>query len=205
MTRQAPQKLLLTRTAIASLVIFSLPTLASTGTPDPVPELQRQDRELQELRQRAEGPLWSPSGVLLQTPLAQRLPTEAPCVNIDRISLQTELSMRRLVESLSGVRADDPPYGRCLGSQGIAILVQRLQQALVQQGYITSQAFVPEQDLNTGELVLQVLEGRLAQIRLAPNTSESTVSEGRLPRMVWAVKEGRILNLLAMVRLSVMP
>jgi hemolysin activation/secretion protein len=181
MTRQAPQKLLLARTAIASLVIFSLPTLANTDMPDPVPELQRQDRELQELRQRAEGPLWSPSGLLLQTPPAQQLPTESPCVGIDRIALQTELTTTPLFEALSGVNADDPPYGRCLGSQGITILVQRLQQALVKQGYITSQAFVPEQDLNTGTLVLQVLEGRIAQIRLAPTGGENGQ---KLPRMV---------------------
>lgn len=195
MTRQAPQKLLLTRTAIAGLVIFSLPTLANADIPDPVPELQRQDRELQELRQRAEGPLWSPSGVLLQTPPAQRLPTEAPCVKVNRISLQTQLGTAPLIEALSGVKSDDPPYGRCLGSQGITILVQRLQQALVQQGYVTSQAYVPEQDLNTGDLVLQVLEGRLAQIRLAPNTSESALNKGQLAHNVWAVQEGHILNL----------
>jgi len=130
--------------------------------------------------------------VIATTPPAQQLPTESPCVGIDRIALQTELTTTPLFEALSGVNADDPPYGRCLGSQGVTILVQRLQQALVKQGYITSQAFVPEQDLNTGTLVLQVLEGRIAQIRLAPTSGESGQ---KLPRMVWALQEGRILNL----------
>lgn len=181
--------------ALASLAFFVAPAASQQALPDPAPQLQRQDQERQELRQRAEGPVWSPSGVLLQTPPAQRLPAEAPCVNIDRIALDTDLNTAPLLAALGGVKSDDPPYGRCLGSQGITILVQRLQQALVQQGYITSQAFVPEQDLNTGELVLQVLEGRVAQIRLAPNIYESGKSGGRLPRMVWAVREERILNL----------
>lgn len=96
-----------------------------------------------------------------------------------------------LQTALSGVNRDDLPYGRCIGSQGVTLLIQRVQQVLVEQGYITSHVHVPEQDLNSGELVLQVNEGRVARIR----AESGEEIESPLPRLVWAVQEGRILNL----------
>ena len=109
--------------------------------------------------------------------------------------IQGILFSEALQTALSGVNGDDPPYyashGRCLGSQGVTLLIQRVQQVLVEQGYITSHVHVPEQDLNSGELVLQVNEGRVARIRA--ESGEET--ESPLPRLVWAVREGRILNL----------
>ena len=110
---------------------------------------------------------------------------------IDRVVIQGILFSETLQEALSGVNSDDPPYSRCLGSQGVTLLIQRVQQSLVEQGYITSHVHVPEQDLNNAELVLQINEGRVARIR--PESADET--ETLLPRLVWAVREGRILNL----------
>lgn len=68
------------------------------------------------------------------------------------------------------------------------MLIQRAQQALVAQGHITSHVHVPEQDLNSGELVLHIHEGRVARI-------QATSNDTTLPRWVWAVREGNTLNL----------
>ncbi|MCW8209310.1 ShlB/FhaC/HecB family hemolysin secretion/activation protein [Verminephrobacter aporrectodeae subsp. tuberculatae] len=162
---------------------------AQTGIPDPSPELQRQDRQRKELRQQMEeAPAQSAPGPLTKTPVHQRLPDEQPCALIHRVLIQGVLFSEGLQSALSGINADDPPYGRCLGSQGVTLLIQRAQQALVEQGYVTSHVHVPEQDLNTGELLLQVNEGRVARIR----AESAGVS---LPSWVWAVREGDILNL----------
>ena len=161
---------------------------AQTPAPDPSRELQRQDRQRQELRERMEVQPWFPSAVPAKTPDHQRLPDEQPCAQIDRVLVRGILSSARLQLAVSGIQADDPPYGRCLGSQGVTLLIQRVQQALAEQGYITSHVHVLEQDLNTATLVLQIDEGRVAQI-----VAEST--EVALPRLVWAVREGQILNL----------
>lgn len=161
---------------------------AQTGNPDPSPELQRQDRQRQELRQRIEVQPWSPSGLITQTPPHQQLPEEQPCSLINRVVIQGFLSSEALQTALSGVKGDDPPYGHCIGSQGITLLIQRVQQVMVEHGYITSHVHVPEQDLSAGILMLQVNDGRVARIR--------TPSDGvSLPRLVWAVSAGRILNL----------
>jgi hemolysin activation/secretion protein len=174
--------------------LLTVPARAQTDIPDPSPELQRQDRQRQELRERIETQPWSPSGRVTQTPPHQRLPIEQPCALIDRVVIQGVLFSDALQTALSGVHRDDPPYGRCLGRQGVSLLIQRLQQALVAQGYLTSHVHVPEQDLNKGELLIQINEGRVA--RIVPNRGESgDEPQTSLPRLVWAVREGRILNL----------
>jgi hemolysin activation/secretion protein len=161
---------------------------AAISAPDPSQELQRQDRQRQELRQRQETQSWFPSGLAAQTPLHQQMPDEQPCALIDRVVIQGVLFSKGLQAALSGVKDDDPPYGRCLGSQGVTLLIQRVQEALVEQGYITSHVHVPEQDLKNGELVLHINEGRLARI-------EAESKDTPLPRAVWAVREGDVLNL----------
>jgi hemolysin activation/secretion protein len=161
---------------------------AQSGIPDPSSELQRQDRQRQALRQGLEVLPWSPSRQTLQTPQHQRLPDEQPCVVIHRVSIKGGLSSQALHAALDGRGGDDPPHGRCLGSQGVTLLIQRAQQALAAQGHITSHAHVPEQDLNSGELVLHIREGRVARI-------QATSNDTPLPRWVWAVREGGTLNL----------
>jgi hemolysin activation/secretion protein len=168
--------------------LLGVPMWAQAATPDPAAELQRQDRQRQELRQRIEAQPWAPSDVVAQPPPPQLLADEQPCVRIDRVVIEGVLAADALRAALDGVDGDDPPAGRCLGGQGITLLIRRLQQALVEQGYITSHAHVPEQDLRTGTLMLQIREGRVARIRAA--------DEGvALPRAAWAVREGQILNL----------
>lgn len=164
-------------------------TLASaqTGLPDPSPELQRQDRQRQELRQRSEPLPWAPVGAVVRTPEHQRLPAEEPCLRIELIEVEGALATAALRQALDGVDGDDPPAGRCLGGQGITLLLQRLQQALVARGYITSQAHAPAQDLRSGKLTLQVLEGRVGRIRAR--------DDAPVPRLARALRAGDVLRL----------
>jgi len=170
------------------IVVLMPLSLGAQNIPDPTTELQRQDRQRQELRQRIEVQPWSPSTGLRQTPEFQRLPAETPCVVIERIEIQSQLRFAELYGSLLGVQADDPPAGRCLGQLGITLLIQRVQEALVERGYITSQVHAPEQDLNSGVLTLQIREGRIAQVR--------SEQEGKsLPKLAWAFESADVLNL----------
>lgn len=158
------QRLFRNPTALCGLGLICFQLSAQTF-PDPSSELQRQDRQRPELRQRIEVQPWTPSTGVRQTPDYQRLPVETPCVVIDRIEIQGKLLFVELYGALAGVQADDPPFHRCLGEQGITLLIQRVQEALVDRGYITSQVHVPEQDLNSGVLTVQIQEGRVAQVR----------------------------------------
>lgn len=159
--------------------------------PDPSSELQRQDRQRQDLRERIEVQPWTPSGLKTQTPPHQKLVKEKPCRQIDRVAIKGILQPKGLQIALSGVNGDDPPFGRCLGGQGITLLIQRVQNALFAQGYITSHVQVPEQDLNNNELIMTIHEGRVASIRSSTKDKDTPP----LPRLVWALREGSILNL----------
>ena len=173
--------------ACCLLVLAGSHTYAQTIS-DPTQELQRQDRQRQELRQRIEVQPWAPLTGLRQTPDYQRLPQETPCVVVESIEIQGKLLFAELHGALYGVQVDDPPAGRCLGQQGITLLIQRVQEALVERGYITSQVHLPEQDLKSGILIIQIREGRIAQIR--------SEHEGEpLPKLAWAFESADVLNL----------
>ncbi|MGY0195953.1 ShlB/FhaC/HecB family hemolysin secretion/activation protein [Leptothrix sp. BB-4] len=168
---------------------------AQSGIADPSQELMRQDRQRHELRERIELQPWSPSGLTAQIPSQQLIQEERPCALISRVAIQGVLYSEAMQKALSGVNGDDPPIGRCLGSQGVTLLIKRVQQALVEQGFITSHVHVPEQDLNSGELVLQISEGRVGRITQSHGKSADAEVDTTLPVLVWAVRAGRILNL----------
>jgi hemolysin activation/secretion protein len=56
---------------------------------------------------------------------------------------------------------------RCIGTTGINIIMARIQNALVEQGYITSRIVIADQDLSRGTLSLTVVPGRIREIQLS--------------------------------------
>lgn len=77
---------------------------------------------------------------------------------------------------------------RCLNLTEINSLVHTISDWYMQRGYITSRAFLTEQDLSRGELVIPVLEGKVETIRL--NGKYSPVLATAFPGL-----EGKTLNL----------
>lgn len=105
-------------------------------------------------------------------PTAPRLPVdEVPCFPIQAIDLAlvnpAPLPLAPLFAALPGEAGDDAPQGRCMGARGVALLMERAQNALIEQGFVTSRVLAPPQDLSSGRLQLHVLPGRIARIRLA--------------------------------------
>ena len=58
----------------------------------------------------------------------------------------------------------DKAIGRCLGAQGINAVITRVQNVVVEKGFVTTHILVAPQDLKSGELVLVVIPGRLRNI-----------------------------------------
>lgn len=77
---------------------------------------------------------------------------------------------------------------RCLNLGQIQMLVQQISDWYIERGYITSRAFLTEQDLSHGELKLLVLEGQLEQILLDKR-------DDRMLKMAFPGLVGNILNL----------
>ncbi len=111
-------------------------------------------------------------------------PVKGPCFTINRIVLDgaTLMNERQQHTLLT------PWQGRCLDMGRINQLTATVSDWYISRGYITSRAFLTEQDLRSGELHLAVLEGRLEKIKMddAPE---------RELKMTFPGLEGRVLNL----------
>jgi hemolysin activation/secretion protein len=158
---------------------------------DPVPEQRRQLERERAIREREE-----PRVDVQSAPAAgtqSRLPSgETPCFDINQITLRGDAVDRFdwALGALSGPLSDDSPIGKCLGAQGINVLLQRTQDALVARGFITSRILAEPQDLKSGTLALTVIPGRIRAIRFAPGTTNRATAANAIP-----ASPGDILNL----------
>ncbi|WP_280884523.1 ShlB/FhaC/HecB family hemolysin secretion/activation protein [Stenotrophomonas sp. 1278] len=121
----------------------------------------------------------------------ERLPTqEQPCVRIDRIVLDGEGAKGFQWALAAADPREDPASGRCLGTEGINVVMKRVQNAIIARGYVTTRVLSAPQDLNTGTLTLSVVPGRFRE-------AVFTESDGRHPAIANAlpIRSGGLLNL----------
>ncbi|WP_410498661.1 ShlB/FhaC/HecB family hemolysin secretion/activation protein [Chitinibacter sp. S2-10] len=151
---------------------------------------QRQQEQEQSLRSAMED--LQPE-VRLDRPASssdKRLPAqETPCFPIERITLIGDQSAQ-FEWALAAANAPDMALGRCLGSEGINLVMGRIQDAIVQRGFVTTRLFAGEQSLTTGTLVLTVVPGRIRAIRPADGVDSRVTLWNALP-----MKTGDLLNL----------
>lgn len=175
----------------ASWAQTAAPSTITTGFPDPTIELRRQqEREAQD-RKRLETTTETRPPADVPKEL-ERLPIgETPCLKIDQINIEGDGVESRewswLLDSLYGAKGDDSPFGRCLGAGSINLLLKRGQNALIANGFITSRILAQQQDLKTGKLTLNLVLGRIRNIRFV---TTATVSVNAMP-----AKSGDVLNL----------
>jgi hemolysin activation/secretion protein len=86
-------------------------------------------------------------------------------------------------------RITDPFAQRCLGVSDIEQLLGAITKYYIDRGFITTRAYLPAQDLSTGQLDIQVIEGRIEKIILEDGDRRSLRPGTLLPR------EGALLNL----------
>lgn len=86
---------------------------------------------------------------------------EKPCFIINELKLDGDSSadFQWALASVSGAK------GRCLGSKGIILLINRVQNAILAKGYVTTRVMAREQNLSSGILTLSLQPGRIGDIR----------------------------------------
>ncbi|WP_371365413.1 ShlB/FhaC/HecB family hemolysin secretion/activation protein [Pseudomonas sp. QL9] len=144
---------------------------------------ERQEQLLREQRQRLEE--------LQQLP--GKAPTEAPpppapdtrCFTIRTITLE---GAEHLVEHAR--EALLAPYrNHCLGVNQLNELLKSITDLYLRHGFVTTRAYLPQQDLSGGELKIIVVEGRLEGF------DESALASSREVAMGFPGQTGEILNL----------
>jgi hemolysin activation/secretion protein len=146
--------------------------LIRQGQQDLLQQNQQQREELQR------------STPLVQPAQPKPAASTGTCFTIHAININNAT----LLSSKKQKQLEQPYIGQCIGMDKITQLTREISDWYIQQGYITSRAFLTEQDLSQGELKITVLEGRLEKIHL----------EGASPRqlaMAFPGLEGEILNL----------
>ena len=96
-------------------------------------------------------------------------PDEKPCFPISRVSLNGNDA---LPHWLPLQRLSNQAAGRCLGGKGINLLMSTLQNRLIDHGYITTRVLAPAQDLNSGELKLTIVPGKVRKVILMPDSGQ---------------------------------
>lgn len=167
----------------AIIVLLSLSAVAAAQQGNNAnDEFRRQQEREQQLRQQLERRpdvrLESPA-----PPVAEGLlRNETPCFPITALQLEGDIDARFgwLSKHLdqAGDGSFDPALGSCLGSEGIARLVRRLQNALVAQGHVTTRLLVSPQDLRSGTLQLTLIPGRIRHIRFSGRPADAPLPAG---------------------------
>ena len=114
-------------------------------------------------------------------------PQETPCFTISQVTLS---GTAPLPHWLPLQHISNQARGHCLGGKGINLLMRTLQNRLVDHGYITTRVLAPQQDLNSGELKLVVVPGKVRQLKLTPDSGHAITLYSAFP-----AHEGKLLDL----------
>ncbi|MEN4701971.1 ShlB/FhaC/HecB family hemolysin secretion/activation protein [Pantoea agglomerans] len=164
----------------ASLFISNV--MAAPVTPGDLDVIQNQQQQRLQQDQQQRDALTQAHQVELQK--TESAPASGPCFEINQISLQ----QASLITPDTQKRLVAPYINQCLSLDRINQLVRAISEWYVQRGYITSRAFLTEQNLSHGTLNITVLEGKLEAIHLQG-------SSARQLNMAFPTRAGRILNL----------
>ena len=115
---------------------------------------------------------------------------ETPCFPIREIYLDGEES-HRFEWALKAADADgDHATGQCLGTNGVNMVLKRIQNAIVARGYVTTRVLAAPQDLKLGVLAVTLVPGRLRAVRFADDADPRARWRNALP-----ARSGDLLNL----------
>lgn len=116
-------------------------------------------------------------------------PIESPCFMIRRVSIDNaERLPDWAVRELQ--RASEPALNRCLGGKGINLLMARLQDRLIDHGWVTTRVLAPAQSMLQGQLHLSVIPGTVRDIRFADGSDTHVWLSAALP-----MTSGNLLDL----------
>lgn len=204
-----------TYTLLCSVISSASALAANTGESFSHAEQQKIDAQQQQLQQMQEqvrqATFADHREVHVETPVEKSIsfPKEEKCFPIKELHL-TELhsehpaAIEQLTEedlktdfdwALKAVYAPKDfllPY--CVGEKGISEIIKRIQNAIINKGYVTTRVLAQPQDLRTQKLILTVVPGKVRHIILRDHSQPKKALRGT----VWSalpVEQGDILNI----------
>lgn len=128
---------------------------------------ERQNRLLQEQRRRLDELKELPGKPV--EPALPTAPTDTRCFPVKGIDIKgAEHLPTSERESLL-----KPYVGQCVGITQLDELLNVITHRYIDKGLVTSRAYLPQQDLSGGQLSVLVVEGRLEQLQVVPDSGLS--------------------------------
>lgn len=181
--------------AVGNAMAQNLPPAVPTTTADQAQRrAQDRDRALREQQDiKPDVRLTAPSATSVE-----RLPIETPCFVIQQLSLEaapgdTSASSGNwgwALDAAAGPQHDDSPQRKCVGANGVNLILKRIQEAVIARGFVTTRVVVEPQDLASGALTFTALPGRIHAIRFASSSGMRSTGQAAIP-----ARPGDILNL----------
>ncbi|HBD0076533.1 TPA: ShlB/FhaC/HecB family hemolysin secretion/activation protein, partial [Escherichia coli] len=168
------------------LCILSFSSPAAMLSPGDRSAIQQQQQQLLDENQRQRDALERSAPLTITPSPEMSAGTEGPCFTVSRIVV----SGATRLTSAETDRLVAPWVNQCLNITGLTTVTDAVTDGYIRRGYITSRAFLTEQDLSGGVLHITVMEGRLQQIR-----AEGADLPARTLKMVFPGMEGAVLNL----------
>lgn len=145
---------------------------------------QQQLRQKEEM-ERALQSRRPPADLSLPAPPTPRGTGEG-CININTVTIAGADNMKPKTRK----KLEAEYSGRCLGVSEIQQLLSEITRIYIEKGYATTRAYLPEQDMSTGALRIDVIEGRVESLRLKEGDKGSLYIPNAFPGV-----EGDVLNL----------
>ncbi|MGO1071672.1 ShlB/FhaC/HecB family hemolysin secretion/activation protein [Lysobacter sp. CA199] len=188
------------KTTLLAVALLASPLFAfaqQASVPQPIIEQQRQQERERALREQNERAVDERAQPAPPAPTQKILSSETPCFRIDRVVLTGEhaAQFQWAVEDLSGPDGDDSPIGRCLGTEGVNVVIARAQQRVIERGWVTTRVLAAPQDLSKGTLTLTLIPGRIATIRLKEGSTDTLLGATALLASAIPARAGDLLNL----------
>jgi hemolysin activation/secretion protein len=154
-------------TILAALTCVAGPAHAQSIA-DQQEQRERAQRQAQQFQQLRSAPDVRLEGAFATDYHQTTLPGETPCFRLDTLTLEGP----HLAEFAFVQRYLDKYAGRCIGAQGVQLLVKRASDLILARGYVTSRVVIPEQNLSSGHLRVVLLAGTLGAVRYAPGSAK---------------------------------
>jgi hemolysin activation/secretion protein len=182
--------ILLAAFSMSALLMASVADAQVSG--NSVLEQRRQEERINAIREREEratgiGKREAPEQVLDQIPN-----DESPCFKLEQFTIRGDLDGKFpwLLGAAAGPHGDDPVLGKCLGGKGLALVLRRMQNRLIAEGYITTRVTLEDQDLRSGKLEITLIPGRIRDLKLNADNGRNAHLWNALP-----ARPGDLLNL----------
>lgn len=200
--RTRPRERLRCHVLAAMLSLAMSATGAGAQSPSPADSAnqeflrqQERDRALRRQQEQAPDVRLPEKPASSQPDSAGLIPrNESPCFTIERIVLVGDSAERFQWALGAADRADngskDSALHRCIGTQGINLVMRRIQNAILKRGFVTTRVLAGPQDLASRTLTLTLIPGRVRNIRFTPDADLRATKWNALP-----IRSGDPLNL----------